>query len=92
MFTEPIRKPTAIQIIEEAEIKFYIYTLISETKSKMYSKPHRYLVAEPEAEIRSNSLLSGQLRCSVPLAINSWLFNVIFSLRIVSDMAVQNSH
>lgn len=59
MFTEPIRKPTAIQVIEEVEIKFYIYTLISETKSKRFSKPHRYLVAEPEAEIRSSSSLSG---------------------------------
>ena len=59
MFTEPIRKPTALQISKEAKIKFYIYTLISETKSKMYSKPQRYLVAEPEAEIRSNSSLSG---------------------------------
>lgn len=55
MFTEPIRKLTAIKITEEAEIKFYIHTLISETKSKIYSKPHRYLVAEPEVEIRSNS-------------------------------------
>ena len=26
MFTEPIRKPTALQISKEAEIKFYIYT------------------------------------------------------------------
>ena len=46
MFTEPIRKLTAIKITEEAEIKFYIHTLITETKSKVYSKPHRYLVAD----------------------------------------------
>lgn len=41
MFIEAIRELTAVEIIEEAEIKFYIHTMICETKSKLYSKPHR---------------------------------------------------